>query len=36
METGRGNGNNIGVTNEILERDKTEYYSHSRAKFVDG
>ena len=35
METGRDNVNNIGVTDEIIECDKTEYSSHPLAKVVD-
>ena len=36
VETRRQNIWNIGVTDEIMERDKTEYSSHKLAEVVDG
>ena len=35
LETGRENVNNIRVTDEIMENNKTEYSSHTLAEFVD-
>ena len=36
VETGRENVKNIGVTDDITERDKTEYSIHALAEVVDG
>ena len=35
VETVMENSKNIGVADEIMERDKTEYCSHARAEVVD-
>ena len=36
VDTGMENANNTGVTDDIINLDKTEYSSHSLAEVVDG
>ena len=36
VETRRENDNNIGVTDEVMERDKTEYPSTAFTEVLDG
>ena len=36
VETGRGNANNIRVTDDFIKCNKTEYSSHTLADVVDG
>ena len=35
METGRGNVNNIRVTDDVIKHDKTEYSIHAISEVVD-
>ena len=36
MYTRRGNVNNIRVTDDVINCDKTEYFSHTIAEVMDG
>ena len=36
VDAGRDNVNNTRVTDDLINRDKTEYTSHSLAEVVDG
>ena len=36
VDTGRENVNKIRVTDDVINRDKTEYSSHTLAEVVDG
>ena len=36
MDTGRENINKVGVADDVITRDKTEYSSHSLAEAVNG
>ena len=36
VDTGRENVKKAGITDEVINHDKTEYYSHSLAEVVNG
>ena len=36
VHTGRDNINNTGVTDDVITRDKNEYFSHTLAEVLNG